>query len=378
MNHSEPLSPDPMIHRSLLRLCAAALLLSAGASACRNSPTDPSRPRRFTVTFLGFPGDAAGFSPRAVDAGRVVGTAVGGGTVWAAQWLNGSFARIGPAAPAGCHTEPLAARGVFTVGQVVCTASGVPAGEPVDAYGWATGIAVPVRVFAEPYTFVGVNGGGVIAGTINPAAQFPQAQQRAFVLSGGAASILLPPGATASEAVGITSAGQVVVTAYRACAEAPPRCHESTVMVWDAGAWIEVPVPPDADRAVGAAVSADGHIAGYAFGESDQAFLYHVRRRDMDGLPIIPGTRVLLSGANSLGQAVGTGIRDEPAGRLPSYGIVWGDERQYNLDERLTSAEDDWQVTSALATADDGSIAGTAINPETGQEGAVLLVSTRR
>ena len=298
--------------------------------------------------------------------------------VWAAQWLNGSFTRIGPTAPAGCHTEPTAARGVFTVGQVVCTATGVPAGQPVDVYGWATGVAVPARAFAEPYTFTGVNGGGVIAGTINPAAQFPQAQRRAFILSAGAATILLPPGATASEAVGITSAGQVVVNAYRACDPQAPRCHESNVMVWEAGAWTEVPVPSNADRAVAAAVSAEGHVAGYAFGETDQGFLYFIRRRDQDGLPFIPGTRVLIAGANSLGQAVGTAIREEPAGRHPSYGVVWGDERQYTLSERLTSTQDNWQITSALATDDDGNIAGTAINPETGQEGAVLLLSTRR
>lgn len=367
-----------MTRRSLVRLCAAAAVLAAGASACRDTPTDPSRPRRFTVTFLGVPADAEGFTPRAVDAGRVVGTAAGGGTVWAAQWLNGSFTRIGPAAPAGCHTEPVAARGGFTVGQVVCTATGVPAGEPVDVYGWASGVAVPARVFAEPYTFVGVSGGGAIAGTVNPAAQFPQAQQRAFVLSAGAATLLLPPGADASEAVGITDVGQVVVTAHRACDPASAGCRESSVMVWEAGVWTEVPVPAGADRAVGAAVSAEGHVAGYAFGESDQAFVYLVPRRDIDALPIIPGTRVLLSGANSLGQVVGTAVRDEPGGRLPSYGVLWGDERQYNLTERLASTEEEWQITAALATDDDEHVAGTAVNPGTGQEGAILLVSTRR
>lgn len=367
-----------MIHRSLVRLCAAALVLAAGASACRGSPTDPSRPGRFTVTFLGTPVDATGFSPRAVDAGRVVGLALGASSVWAAQWLNGSFTRIGPAPPAGCFSEPLAARGGFTVGQVTCTASGSPASQPVDAYGWAAGVAVPARLFAEPYSFVGVNGSGIIAGTINPAAGFPLAQRRAFVLAGGAVSILLPPGATASEAVGITNSSQVVVTAYRSCEPDVPRCHESSVMVWEAGAWTEVPVPRDADRTVGAAVSAEGHVAVYAFGESDQAFLYEIRRRDTDGLPIIPGTSVVLAGANSLGQVVGTAYRREPAGRLPSYGIVWGDERQYNLSERLASTEDDWQITSALAIDDERRIAGTAVNSGTGQEGAVLLTSTRR
>jgi hypothetical protein len=367
-----------MIHRSRARLCVAALALAAGASACRGSPTDPSRPGRYTLTFLGTPADATGFSPRALDAGRVVGVAVGGGTVWAAQWMNGTFTRISPAAPAGCHTEPMAARASLTVGQVVCTATGVPAGQPVDVYGWAAGVAVPARVFPEPYTFVGVSAGGVIAGTVNPAAQFPQAQRRAFVLASGAASILLPPGATASEAVGITDENQVVVNAYRVCQQDERRCHESSVMVWDGGTWTDIPVPRNADRAVGAAVSSDGRVAGYAFGESDQAFLYHIRRRDMDGLPIIPGTRVLLSGANSLGQAVGTAVRDEPAGRLPSYGIVWGDERQYNLTERLASTDEAWQITSALAVDDERHIAGTAVNTETGQEGAVLLTSTRR
>ena len=39
-----------------------------------------------------------------------------------------------------------------------------------------------------------------------------------------------------------------------------------------------------AASAVGAAVSAEGHVAGLAFGESDQAFLYEILRRDQAGL----------------------------------------------------------------------------------------------
>lgn len=363
-----------MIHPPLVRACAAALAVLASAG-CRDSPTDPSRPGTYAVTFIGMPADAESFSPRALDAGRVVGVAAGDGAAWAAEWSGGAFARIGPAAAAGCHTEPTAARGGRTVGQVICTATGMPAGQPVDAYGWAAGVAVPARLFPEPYTFVGVNADGTIAGTLEPAAQFPQGERRAFVLSGGGATVLVPPGATGSEAAGITDAGDVVVTAYFACAADAPDCAPSRAMAWRGGEWVELPVPRGAARTAAAAVSPAGHVASHAFGEFDRAFLYDLDRRDRDNLPVIPGTRVLLNDANVRGQVVGTGIRPDAVARRSSYGIVWGDDRQYPLSERLAGIER-WEVTSADATDDEGRIAGTGLNPESGLEGAILLVPT--
>lgn len=361
-----------MIHRSLVPACAAALAISA--AACDGSPTDPSRPGTFFVTFIGVPADAESFTPRAVDGGRVVGVAADEDRAWAVQWIGGAFTRIGPAVPAGCHSEPLAARGGRTVGQVVCTASGDPAGQPVDVYGWEAG-EVPTRLFPEPYTFVGVNANGFVAGTVNPSAQFPMRESRAFIADGASVAVLLPPGATASEAVGITDAGEVVVNASYVClAESPQPCYLTRALVYSGGAWTEIPVPRTAGRAEAAAVSGEGDVAGYAFGESDGVFLYEIRRRDLDGLPVIPGTRVLLAGANGRGQVVGTGVRTEAAGRAASYGIVWGDERQYDLSERMAGPENDpWLITSALATDDEGRIAGTGVNRETGQEGAILL-----
>ncbi len=360
-----------MIHRSLLCACAAVLTLTA-LGACRKSPTDPSRPGTFVVAFMGVPPGAESFSPRAVDGGRVVGVAADEGTVGAVQWIGGIFTPIGPVAPAGCHSEPLAARGGQTVGQVTCTASGDPAGQPVDAYGWKAGEAV-ARLFAEPYTFVAVNAGGAVAGTINPGTQFPQAPRRAFVRTGAGVAVLVPPGATGSEAVGITDAGEVVVNAFYVCLDDPPEpCYPSRALFWSGGAWTEIPVPPRGERAVAAAVSATGEVAGYAFGEADQVFLYEIEGNDLDVLPVIPGTRVLLTGANARGQVVGTGIRPETTGRAASYGIVWGDERQYDLDERIAGTQE-VRVISALATDDDGRIAGTGVNPDTGQEGAILL-----
>lgn len=362
-----------MIHRSLLRVLPLALL----AAACDRSPTDPSRPGTFNVTFLGAPAGAESFSPRAVDAGRVVGVASAADSAWTVQWLDGVFTRIGPATAPGCFSEPVAARGGFTVGQVTCTASGDPSGQPVDAYGWTTGETVPPRLFTEPYTFVAVNRSGTVVGTINPGSQFPQGQRRAFVRTGGSAAVLLPPGASASEAVGVTDDGEVVVNAWYSCLsdEETPPCYLSRPLVWRGGEWVEIRLPSRTNRALALAVGSEGHVAGLAFGEADQTFLHRIGRSGVKALPVIPGTRVLLTGANARGQVIGTGIRPEATARQVSYGIVWGDERQYDLTERLSGLQR-WLITAAMGTDDEGRIAGTGLNTEAGLEGAILLTPT--
>lgn len=359
-----------MTHRSLLRVCALALL----AAGCKGSPTDPSKPDTFLVQFIGVPVGAESFTPRAITGGRVVGTASDGESTWVVEWQNGAFRRLLPAPPAGCHSEPLAARGPFTVGQVTCTASGQAGGQPVDAYGWVAGSTGP-RLFAEPYTFVAVNADGVIAGTINPSAQFPQAQQRAFVRGAGGVTVLVPAGALSSEAAGITDKGEVVVTAEYDCPAGAEDCLSSRVMVWSAGVWTELSIPGDSGRVVAGAVSPEGHVAVYGFGETDQVFLYDLDDRDLDPLPVIPGTRVVLMSANARGQVVGTGIRPETSGRATSYGIIWGAERQYDLGERIGGV-DRWHISSALASDDEGRIVGTGTSLKDGVEGPILLVPT--
>lgn len=358
-----------MIHRPLLRACALALL----ASACDRGPTDPSRPDTFLVQPIGVPAGAASFVPRALADGRVVGVALDGETTWAVEWQAGTFRRLGPEAPAGCFVDPLAARGSFTVGQITCTASGNPAGQPVDAYGWIAGQASPPRLFAEPYNFAGVNADGEVAGTINPGAQFPQARHRAFVRTQSGTTILLPDGAIASEAVGITDEGDVVVNASYTCPADAVNCVSTQVHVWTDGQWTEVRVPRGVTRMVAGAVSPEGHVAIYGFGESDQAFIYEIDDRDLDALPVIPGTRVVLVSANARGQVVGTGIRPQTTSRQTSYGIVWGARRQYDLSERIAGTTR-WIITSAVASDDDGRIAGTGVNVQTGEEGPILLV----
>lgn len=361
-----------MIHRSLLRVCALAL----AAAACDRGPTDPSRPDTFEVRFIGVPADAESFTPRAVADGRVVGVASTDAEMWAVEWANGVFRRLLPATPAGCHGEPLAARGGVTVGQITCTANGLPTGQPVDAYGWITGAAAPPRLFAEPYTFVGATADGDVVGTINPSAQFPQAQQRAFVRAGGAVTVLMPDSAIASEAAGITDEGAVVVTAWYECAADDEDCVSSRVKVRVSdGVWLEVPIPRGATRLVAGAVSSGGHVAVYAFGETDQVFIYEIEDRDLDALPVIPGTRVVLMSANALGQVVGTGVRPDETARQASYGIVWGADRQYDLSERIAGTER-WFITSAVAADDEGRIAGTGISVEDGVTGPILLVPT--
>lgn len=346
-------------------------LLAAG---CKGSPTDPSKPDTFLVQFIGVPAGAESFTPRAVTAGRVVGTASDGESTWAVEWENGFFRRLLPAPPAGCHSEPLAARGRYTVGQVTCTASGDPAGRPVDVYGWMEGSSAP-RLFAEPYTFVAVNAEGTVAGTINPSAQFPQARQRAFVRGAGGVTVLVPDGALSSEAAGITDKGEVVVTAEYDCPADAEECFSSRVMVWSAGAWTEIPIPGDSGRVVAGAVSPGGHVAVYGFGLTDQVFLYDLDDRDLDPLPVIPGTRVVLMSANARGQVVGTGIRPLASGRATSYGIIWGAERQYDLGERIGGV-DRWHISSALASDDEGRIVGTGTSLKDGIEGPIILVPT--
>jgi len=358
----------PMPHRSALLACTCVLALFA--SACERPPTDPSKPDDYDVSFLGMPADAESFTPQAVAAGRVVGTARVGGVARAVQWSSGAFSPVGPDAPAGCESEALGARVSFTVGQITCLGAG---GVPVDAYGWTVGIAPHGRLFTEPYGFVDVNRSTVVVGTVNPRTQFPQASSRAFQVQGTTVTVLLPEGAVASEAAGISDDGRVAVTAYYDCAGLRG-CSETRAMVWSAGEWTEVPLVPNTDRSVAAAVSSEGHVAGYSLGGADGIFLYDAADDDFDVLPVVPGTDVEITGTNALGQVVGTGFRQFAApGQQASYGIVWGNDQQYSLSERI---DDDvpWVVTSALATDEEGRIAGTGFNTELGLEGAILLV----
>ena len=357
-----------MLHRPALLACTLGLL----GAACDKPPTDPSRPPEYDVVFLGVPPGAESFTPHGLFAQRVVGTARGGGAAWAVQWANGGFSRIGPDAPANCDSEALAARAAFTVGQVTCFGAG---DTPVDAYGWVAGVGALPRLFTEPYGFVAVNRTAGIVGTVNPPAQFPQGTQRAFLVQGGSVTILHPEGAVSSVAAGISDDGIVAVTAYYDC-DGQDDCSASRALLWEAGAWTEIGLPGRAESAVAAAVSSEGHVAGHTLGEAEGLFLYESSDNDLEELPVVPGTTVQITGANSLGkgQVVGTGFRTSPApGQQASYGIVWGDGYQYAITERIDE-DNGWIVTSALATDDEESVAGTGFNTVTGEQGAILLI----
>ena len=345
----------------LLRGAAAAALLAAAACG---SPTEPGRPPRYEVLFIGAPPDAESFSPRAVDGRRVYGVATAGERSWAAVWTPAGFARLADP-PSGCRVEPRAARGGAVVGQVSCTVAD-------DVYGWGVGAQVPAgRVAAEPHDFRAVSAAGVV-GTLYPRTEFPGGWHRAFRVAGGGVEVLLPPGAEASEAAGIADDGAVGVTAFTGCTASG--CEGSRIAVLQAGEWRELPVPDGAERAAAVAMSSAGHVLGHATGGLEQAFVVQGRRVRV--LPIVPGTRVVLEGVNALGQAVGTGSRADLPGRAPSEGIVWGGGLQYNLGERLVT--EDWQVTSAAAIDDESFIAGTGIERATGRSGAILLIPLGR
>lgn len=360
-----------MHHRLAPLAFACALVLFA--NACRDTPTDPSRPPDYDVVFLGAPAGAESFTPRGMFAGRVVGTARLGTDARAVQWANGSFSPVGPEPPAGCRSEAIAARVAFTVGQITCAG---PDGTPVDAFGWATGVGALPRLFADPYGFVDINRSATIVGTVNPPAEFPQRAQRAFLAQGAAVTILLPPGAVSSVATGISDEGLVVVTAYFDCTGEGDRCAPSRAMIWEDGAWRDVPLLSRARSSVAAAVSTEGDVAGQTSGQAEGVFQYDAPDDDLEALPIVPGTTVQVSGANSVGsgQVVGTGFRTTPApGQQASYGIVWGDGFLYSISERIND-DQPWIVTAALATDDEERVAGIGFNSETGQRGAILLV----
>lgn len=361
-----------MLHRPVLLACTCAFAVLA--SACRDNPTDPSRPPEYDVVFLGAPAGAESFTPHGLFAGRVVGTARAAGSAYAAQWANGAFSPVGPTVPAGCESEALAARAAYTVGQVTCFG---PGSTPTDAYGWITSVAPGPRLFAEPYGFVDVNRSAVAVGTVNPPAQFPQGTQRAFLVQGTDVTVLLPPGATSSVAAGISDEGIVAVTAYYDCA-GQDDCASSRALVWQAGEWTEIPLPPRTDGSVAAAVSGEGHVAGYTLGEAAGLFQYDAPDDDLEALPVVPGTTVQITGANGVGsgQVVGTGFRLSPApGQQASYGIVWGDGYQYSLSERINDDDEQpWIITAAFAVDEEESVAGTGFNTVTGQQGALLLV----
>jgi hypothetical protein len=334
------------------------------AAAC-DSPTEP-RPGLYTVVFVGAPADADGFSPLALDGGRVYGIATGGGESWPVVWSAGSFARL-PAAAPGCLALPREARGGAVVGVVTCPEPGDASGRPVDAYGWGVGPGVPAgRVAAEPHSFRAISPAGVV-GTLYPRAEFPGAPHRAFRTAGAGIELLLPPGAEQSEAAGIADDGTLAVTAFSECT--PEGCAASRVAVLSGGAWTVLPLE-GARRAVAVAVSSAGHVLGYASGGVESAFVRQGTRTRV--LPLVPGTRVVLAGVNARGWAVGTGTRAAVPGRSEAEGMLWARSRQYFLSERVAGRE--WEVTSATAIDDADRIAGTGVHRETGQQGAILLL----
>lgn len=340
------------ISRALL---AAALF----AAACNDSPTDAVRPGSYDATRLGAPAWADTFEPEAVDGTRVVGAATTGGRSLAVLWMAGTFSRVGPEPAAGCDSRATAVSGTVIVGEVTCG---------TDAYGWATTLSG--RAIAGPHTFADVNASGTIVGS----RAGPEAARRAFILRNGQVTELLPPGATGSEAAGISDEGDVAVTAYAACGD--EGCEESYVAVWRNGTWTTVPLPRGASRAVAYAVSSAGHVLGRGMGRQDPLFVWQ-RDEDLQGLPVVPGTRVEVNGISELGQVVGAGVRpDFPA--QPTHGIVWGGEREYYLSDRIRGEDgDSWLIDAALAIDDDGRIAALGTHERTGESAALLLVPSR-
>jgi hypothetical protein len=357
-----PQPDDPMTH---LRSRFAAVLAAAVLAGACDNPGGPHRPGEYTLQVIGVPPGASSFTPADVDERVVVGAAEVGGRTVAARWSDGAWTLLNTGAPAGCDSEATAISGGSVAGEISCGA---------DTYGWATGITG--RVDPAPHTFVDINAEGTVAGTRGRA----QADLRAFVARSGSFTVLLPPGAEASAAAGIADDGEVAVTGFSGCGGAG--CTRSSVWVWRAGEWSEAPLPRGADRAEAVAASSEGHVAGFGIRDADQdsildndlqpVFLWE-RGDDLEGLPVIPGTRVVVRDVASSGFAVGSALRpDRPA--QPTYGVIWGKGRLYYLTERMMREFEDWQIEAALGIDDKGHIAGIGTHRETGETGAVLLI----
>lgn len=342
--------------RSLLPLLALAL-----AAGCRKSPSGPVRPESpYGVVYLGAPAGASFFTPAGVDRLVVVGRAEFGGQSRAVLWQGGAFDEIGPPPPAGCSSEALAISGAYTVGTVRCAD---------DVYGWSYPDDLG-RAYPLPHELRDVNATGVAVGTVYPA-PFPEVRRRAFVRERGSVRELLPPGATASEAVGIADDGSVAVNAFSACDE--QTCAERRVFLLREGEWIEVPRPGSSPRRGATAVSSDGRVVGRV--EAGEPFIWRPRRR-VRAMSVIPGTQVDVRGVNARGLVVGTASTDAALGRA-DRAVAWGAGRQYLLTERLADGSP-WQVEAAMAIADDGEIAGVGFDASTGRRGAILLTPPPR
>ncbi|MBB4636850.1 hypothetical protein [Longimicrobium terrae] len=337
--------------RSLAPLLALVL-----AAACNRSPSGPVRPEpAYNILFLGAPSGALSFTPTGVDLRRVVGYAEFGGQTRAVLWQGGAFDEIGPRPPAGCSSEALAVSAGYVVGAVRCAN---------DVYGWSYPDDLG-RADARPYELRDVNASGVVAGTLYPA-PFGEARRRAFVRERGALRELLPPGATASEAVGIANDGSVAVNAFSACDSVV--CAEHRVFLLREGEWLEVPRPGSSPRRGATAVSSDGRVAGRV--EAGEPFIWRPRRR-VTAMSVIPGTQVDVRGVNERGLVVGT-ARTEASLARPDRAVAWGGGRQYLLTERL-QAGSPWQVEAAVGIDDEGDIAATGTDTSSGRKGAILL-----
>ncbi|HEX8394951.1 MAG TPA: hypothetical protein VF665_21575 [Longimicrobium sp.] len=342
--------------RSLVPLVAVVL-----AAGCNRSPSGPVRPETYGVEFLGTPAGATAFIPADVDTGVVVGRADFPARSRAVQWRDGSFTAIGPEPGAGCLSEALATSNFYVVGIVRCAQ---------DVYGWSYPDDLG-RADARPYEFRDVNASGVVVGTVNPA-PFLEPRRRAFVRERGGLRELLPPGATASEAVGVANDGSVAVNAFSACTELV--CAERRVFLLREGEWLEVPRPGVSPRRRGHAVSSDARVAGKV--DEGEPFLWRPRTR-VRALSVIPGTRVEVRGVNRQGLVVGTARTDLSLGR-PDRAVAWGGGgRQYLLTERLQPGSP-WQVEEAVGIDDQGEIAAIGTDPGTGRRGAILLTPPAR
>lgn len=329
---------------------AAAGLLAWAAAAQAQTPA-------YTIIDLGVVGSSTASQAfgMSTDGRSVVGRSLGNPTS-ATLWTAGG----------GLQALPNLAGRSFAVANDVNNAGLAVGSSTTTSFGagalpvvWNNG-AISALTMPSGYTVGqanGVNAAGVVVGAVGSGV----GQRGAIYSSSGIGSVISATTANGSfmtVAFGINDAGLVVGTGID-----PANAAVNVGMVYDSvtGVMSTVGALPAANGALNFGVGNGGHVVGSSmFNQgSGQPFVW-TASGGMTAIPLPAGTsQASARGVNSAGWVVGT------ASGAFAVPFLFADGSTYTL-QSLLPANSGWDIStntssSALAIADDGSIAGTAV-----------------
>ncbi len=334
-------------------LFGAALALGIGAGL---APAALAQTPAYTIIDLGVVGSSTASQAfgMSTDGRSVVGRSLGNPTS-ATLWTAG----------AGLQALPNLAGRNFAVANDVNNAGLAVGSSTTTSFGagalpvvWNNG-AISALTMPSGYTVGqanGVNAAGVVVGAVGSGVG-----QRGAIYNGGVGSVITATTANGSYmtvAFGINDAGLVVGTGID-----PANAALNVGMVYDSvtGVMSTVGALPAANGALNFGVGNGGHVVGSSmFNQgSGQPFVW-TASGGMTAIPLPAGTsQASARGVNSAGWVVGT------ASGAFAVPFLYADGSTYTL-QSLLPANSGWDIStntssSALAIADDGSIAGTAV-----------------